>query len=324
MKAIQITERNKAIWVEAEKPQVRSGYALVRSNVLSLCGSDIHRLRYEPEHEYPFPAGSSGHEVIGTIVEIMPGEDSLCPVAKGEAALVINPPQLAMAEYFLAEYKHIIPLPKNVPYEELVQAQQLGTVMYACQRLPDLTGKTVAIIGQGSAGIWFNTMTKRLGAKHIIAIDLQKHRLELSQRYGATHTIHNLHVNPIQAIKDITGGNLVDVVIEAAGASSSINLSLELTQDYGFVLLFGVPYEERFVFEYNTAFRKNLTLHGCVYASREPGHTSTQEALRMIADGVVDVKPILTHRFPFANVLDAYALQDSRDQGAVKIVIEMP
>ncbi len=324
MKAIQIIQRNKAIWVETEKPRASSGHALVRSKVLSLCGSDIHRLRYEPEEEYPFPIGSSGHEVIAIVEEIMSGEDSLCPVAKGEAALVINPPQVAMAEYFLAEYKHIIPLPKNVPYEELVQAQQLGTVIYACQRLPDLTGKTVAIIGQGSAGIWFTVMTKRLGAKQIIAIDLQKHRLELSQRYGATHTIHNLDIDPVQAIKDITGGDLADVVIEAAGAASSINLSLELTKDYGFVLLFGVPYEERFVFEYNTAFRKNLTLHGCVYASREPGHTSTKEALRMIAEKEVDVKPLVTHRFSFDKVLDAYELQDSRDQGAVKIVIEMP
>jgi threonine dehydrogenase-like Zn-dependent dehydrogenase len=324
MKAVQIIKKNKAIFVESEKPVARSGYALVRSRVLSLCGSDIHYLRYEPEHEYPFPVGSSGHEVIAVVEDLVQGEEYLCPVQKGQAALVIEPPQLAMAEYFLAEYKNIIPVPENVPYQELVQAQQLGTVIYACKRLPDLTDKTVAIVGQGSAGIWFDVMIKRMGAKKIIAVDLQKHRLELSQRYGATHTIHNLHTDPVQGILNINDGELADVVIEAAGAPASINLSLDLVKEYGFVLLFGVPYEEKFVFEYNTVFRKNLTLHGCVYASREPGHTSTKEALRMIAEGEVDVKPILTHRFPFSRVLDAYELQGSRDKGAVKIVIEMP
>lgn len=324
MKAIQIVEKKKAIWVEAEKPKAISGHALVHPKVLSLCGSDIHMLRYEPEENYPFPVGSSGHEIIAVIDDIISGEEMLCPVAKGEAALVIIPPQLGMAEYFLAEYKHIIPIPKNVPYEELVQAQQLGTVIYACKRLPDLNDKTVAIIGQGSAGIWFDVMTKRLGAKRIIALDLQKHRLELSQGYGATHTVHNLHIDPVQAIQEVNSGELADVVIEAAGTPVSINLSLDLVKEYGFVLLFGVPYEERFVFEYNTAFRKNLTLHGCVTASREPGHVSTKEALRMIAEKEVDVKPILTHRFPFEKVLDAYELQGSKDKGAVKIVIEMP
>lgn len=324
MKALQIIERNKAIWVEAEKPRARPGHAVVHSKVLSLCGSDIHRLRYEPPEKYPMPVGSSGHEVIAIIEELIVGEEALCPVAKGEAALVIEPPQLAMAEYFLAEYKNIIPLPKNMPYEELVQAQQLGTVIYASKRLPDLRDKTVAIIGQGSAGLWFDVMCKHLGARNIIALDLQQHRLRLSRNYGATHTVHNPHTDPVQAIKAINNGELADVVIEAAGAADAINLSLKLVKDYGFVLLFGVPYDERFIFEYDTAFRKNLTLQACVYASREPGHLSTIEALRMIADGVVDVKPLLTHRFPFDKVPDAYELQGSRDQGAVKIIIEMP
>ncbi len=324
MKAIQIVERNKAVWVEADKPRLKSGYVLAKPVILSLCASDIHRLRYEEDSFYPSQVGSSGHEVIARIEAIPEGEESLCPLKVGDVALMIEPPQLAMAEYFLAEYKNIIPLPEGVAYEELVQAQQLGTVMYACQRLPNLEGKTVAIVGQGSAGIWFNTMTKKLGAKKIIAIDLQKHRLEFSPLYGATHTIHNADGDAVELLKELNDGDLADVVIEASGEVIAINLAVNLAKDYGFMLMFGVAHQERFVFDYDLVFRKNLTLQACVYASREPNHASTRQALAMIASGEVNPKLILTHRFKFADVLDAYELQRSKNKGALKIVIEMP
>jgi L-iditol 2-dehydrogenase len=229
-----------------------------------------------------------------------------------------------MAEYFVAEYKNIIPLPKNLPYQELVQAQQLGTVIYACQRLPNLIGKTVAIVGQGSAGIWFSFMTRRLGAARVIAIDLQEHRLRLSPLYGATDTVHAKDQNVVQLVQDKLAGDLPDVVIEASGETEAINLAVNLCKDYGFMLMFGVPHEPKLLFDYDEAFRRNLTLHACVYASREPGHSSTRAALSMIAKGEVDVKPLLTHHFPFAQVLDAYELQASKDKGALKIVIDMP
>lgn len=324
MKAIQIIERNKAVWVEAEKPKLKSGHVLAKPIVLSLCASDIHRLKYEEDAFYPSSAGSSGHEVIAEIIAIPEGEEDACPLGVGDVALMIEPPQLAMAEYFVAEYKNIIPLPEGLPFEELVQAQQLGTVIYACQRLPELTGKTVAIVGQGSAGIWFSVMCKRLGAKEIVAIDLQQHRLELSKQYGATHTIHNAELSAANVLKTYLEGELADVVIEASGETSAINTTVSLAKDYGFMLMFGVPHEESLLFDYNEAFRKNLTLQACVYASREPEHASTREALRMIASGEVDVKPMLTHRFAFANVLDAYELQASKNKDALKIVIEMP
>ena len=325
MKAIQIVERSKAIWVEADKPGLQSGYVLAKPVILSLCASDIHRLKYEKDDFYPSQAGSSGHEVIAEIIAIPEGEEATCPMSVGDIALMIEPPQLAMAEYFLAEYKNIIPLPEGVAYEELVQAQQLGTVIYACKRLPNIIGKTVAIVGQGSAGLWFTVMCKRLGAKEVIVIDLQEHRLQYSKRYGATHTIHNAELDATRALQDYLDGELADVVIEASGDTPAINLAVALTKDYGFLLMFGVPHEPELVsFDYNLAFRKNLTMKACVYASREENHTSTREALRMIAKGEVDVKPLLTHRLPFMQVLEAYDLQASKNTGALKIIIEGP
>lgn len=327
MKALQIIEANKAIWKDVEKPMVKPGYALVRPVVLSLCASDIYLWRYEDPSCYPLEVGTSGHEIIGVIEELPESEHEACAVKVGEAALVITPEQNALAEVYLAPYKNILPLPEGVAYDELVQAQQLGTVLYACKQLPSLIAKTVVVIGQGSAGQWFNTIAKRLGAERIIAVDLQAHRLSISKDFGASHTLHNAGQTAEETmgrVLELTGGTLADVVIEAAGDESSINLSLDLVKEYGFILGFGVPHQLQFVFNYNELFRKNVTFQPCVFASREPNHASTRMALDMIAKGEVDAKPLITHRFPFDKVLDAYELQASKDKGALKILIDMP
>ena len=327
MKALQIIEANNAVWKDVEKPKVRSGYALIRPTVVSLCASDIYLWRYEDPSRYPLEVGTSGHEVIGIIEEVVESELDDCPVKVGEAALVITPEQNALAEVYLAPYKNILPLPEGISFDELVQAQQLGTVLYACKQLPSLIAKTVVVIGQGSAGQWFNTMAKRLGAERIIAVDLQAHRLSVSKDFGATHTIHNarqMAEETMERVLELTNGTLADVVIEAAGDQSSINLSLDLVKEYGFILGFGVPHQLKFVFNYNELFRKNITFQPCVFASREPNHASTRIALDMIAKGEVNAKPLITHRFPFNRVLDAYELQASKDKGALKVLIDMP
>ena len=111
-----------------------------------------------------------------------------------------------------------------------MQAQQFGTVLYAARTLPDVRGKTVAVIGQGSAGLWFNFALQQRGAAKIIALDLKAYRLRHSQDFGATHTIHNAEGSAAEALREINGGDLPDVVIEAAGEPESINLAVEIAR----------------------------------------------------------------------------------------------
>ena len=321
MRALQVTAPGVAGFVDVPKPAPAPGEALIRPIVLSLCASDIWAWRYAPADNYPQPPGSSGHEIIGIIEEI---NGDLPGLAVGDMTLALNPPQLGMAEYFTAPFKNILPVPAGVKPEYLVQAQQLGTVIFAAKQLPNMVGKSVAVIGQGSAGLWWNTVLNRMGASHVIGIDVQAHRTKVGLKFGATHTIYNKETSPVDSLKSILDGNLPDVVIEAAGENDSINLAFELVCEDGFVLQFGVPHEQSFVVDYYKQFRKCITLKHIVHASREPGHTSTLAALRMIATGEVDVAPAITHHFPFENVLEAYELQRTRDEGAVKIIIDMP
>ena len=321
MKAVQIFERGRAEFVELPMPEVPEGCALIRPKLLSLCASDVHMLHYSDDHEYPLPPGVSGHELVGVVEQINGNHDE---VQVGDLTLTIVPALDGMAEYFVAPFKDVLPVPDGVAPEHLAQAQQLGTVIYACNALPNLQGQNVAVVGQGSAGLWFNFMLKRLGARTIVALDLLDHRLALSKQFGATYTINNSKEDAATALKNVLGGELPDVVIEAVGEDDTINLCIELCKQDGFMLQFGVPHSKTFAVDYYEMFRKCLTLKSVVGAASEPNHQATRTALKMIARGDVDVAPILTHRFPFEQVIEAYELQRVRTDGAVKILIDMP
>ena len=81
----------------------------------------------------------------------------------------------------------------------------------------------------------------------------------MSKLFGATDFLNNIKNNPIEIVKELNNGKLADIVVEAAGTESSINLSIELAEsDSGFILQFGVPHEPINV-KYSEIFKKYLT-----------------------------------------------------------------
>jgi L-iditol 2-dehydrogenase len=278
-------------------------------------------LHYAPDEAYPFPPGTTGHEMVGVICELdAPGS----ALHVGDTVLALAPNHQAMAEYFLAPIEHVIPLPPGLPIEHLLQAQQLGTVLFASQRLPNPAGKTAVVIGQGSAGLFFNFHLKQLGAARVIGFDVEAFRLERSRTFGATHTVHNSNVDPTEAIRQINDGELADLVVEAAGDVSAINLAIDLVRKGGDILYFGYPRGQTIAFNFDVLFHKCCRAQTIVGATVEPNQASTWKAIDLIASGQLDVSGLITHHVPFGDVLSAYELHRSRGDGCVKIVIDMP
>ena len=197
MRSLRVTARGRAEFVDVPEPEHVSGHVLLRTELLSLCGSDVWMLHHAPDAAYPFPMGTTGHEVVGVVQAA--DEDSGFSV--GQHVLTLAPGHKAMCEYYLAPVEHVLPLPPKVPREYLLQAQQLGTVLYAAQRLPNLVGKNVVVIGQGSAGLWFNFQLRRMGADKVVALDLDDQRLELSKTYGASHAFNNALQRPDSVVE---------------------------------------------------------------------------------------------------------------------------
>ena len=152
MDALQVVGRGKAEFVRTSFPELVAGHAIVQPKYVTLCGSDVWMLSHAPEAAYPFPPGTTGHEVIAEIVEL---GDGLEGHAVGDFVLAIAPDHRAMAEQYLTPKENLLKLPAGKTREELLMAQQLGTVLYACKQLPSVIGETVAVIRQGTAGLWF-------------------------------------------------------------------------------------------------------------------------------------------------------------------------
>lgn len=321
MRAVQINAPGQSTIIEVPKPKPNPGEVLIRTTQVSLCGSDTHALRFMEPEEYPLPPGNSGHEVLGVIDEINAPDSDL---KIGDTVLALVQTNQGMAEYATLPAENALPLPDGSSAEHLLQAQQLGTVYYAAQHMFNVVNKDVVVIGQGSAGLWWNYVLRRMGARRVIAVDLQAHRLALSSHYGATHTIHNADISALSQLEELLGGELADVVVEAAGEAESINLAVALVKRLGDVFYFGVPRSHVMPFHMFEFFRKSPTVQTMVGALTDPGHSCTQMALDLIASGEADVGPMITHHFPFEEVQDAYDLQYTRDEGAVKIVVDMP
>jgi len=102
-------------------------------------------------------------------------------------------------------------------------------------------GDSVAVIGCGGVGNAAIAGAKLAGAHTIIGVDVDDRKLEWAKQFGATHTINSRHTDPVQAIRDLTGGNGVNVAIEAVGRPETYTQAFHARDHAGTVVLVGVP-----------------------------------------------------------------------------------
>ena len=102
-------------------------------------------------------------------------------------------------------------------------------------------GDSVAVFGCGGVGDAAIAGSKLAGASTIIGVDIDDRKLELATRFGATHTVNSSETDPVEEIKALTGGNGVDVAIEAVGLPVTYRQAFEARDLAGTVVLVGVP-----------------------------------------------------------------------------------
>ena len=224
------------------------------------------------------------------------------------------------AGYQLIDPQFLLRLPTDTPQAHLLMAQQLGTVVFGMRKLPSLVGKTVAILGQGSVGLFHDFMLRRIGAHRIIAIEPVQERREHAKRMGVDEVIDVTGQRATDAVLDLTDGEGADLVVEGVGSTETLNQSLQLVKPLGRVAVFGLPPTmDRVPFDWDTFFRKRLDLHTVFGAQDEPGLPAFQLAVDFIRNGEIDMEPFVTHQFPITRVQEAFDLADTRGDGALKV-----
>ena len=163
-------------------------------------------------------------------------------------------------------------------------------------------------------------MLSNLEAKTIIATDTVDLRLATARRMRATHTLNPERGDIVAQVREITDGRMADLVVEIVGHNQqTVNFCLKLAKWLGTVLAFGVPDEDVYAFQYGEFFRKNVTMIGSVGPDSQNDYPL---AMDMIAQGRLDVSPLITHHLPFTEIQKGFELFiDHRDQ-AIKVILD--
>jgi len=311
--------------VDAPMPAIEDDRTvLVRTSMASICGSDLHVVCHGAgvTHALPCPHGYPGHESIGEVVE---SQDE--SVAVGTRVLCFPNPPVAegFSEYQRIGPSYLLPLPDrettNASDAELLMAQQLGTIIFAARQRPvDVVGRTVLIMGQGSAGLFWAYWLKRQGAARVIVTDLCEDRLAASPGFGADIAINAAEDDVRSAIRDLTGAG-PDYVVEAVGRAETLHQSIELVKPGGNLMWFGLPDSDDSVpISFARFFRKKLSASSTYGAQDEGDAVSFRTALDLIARGQIDVTPLLSHVYPIDEIHTAFrTANDPGPEGALKV-----
>lgn len=320
MKAARLTSPKNFEILETETPTAQDGQCLVKLERVSVCGSDIrHGFQVNPEEMYPMPIGAPCHELAGVVVE-----SRTDAFREGQRAIVIPPPgSLGLVEYIVSDPGRMILLPDQGPLDEWVMCQPSGTVLYSCQQMPNLLGKNVLIMGQGSIGLSFTMITSRIGARNVIAADLLDYRLEKSKEMGATHTVNPDTQDLEEAVKEITGGVGPDVVVEAAGYPDTFNMCFKLVRQFGTVIIFGVQTDDFVPLEHNWLLQNQPRIIPTTGARSGNPIAHIQEIVALRERGWCDPAKLLTHRIGFSEVQRAYDMYDQRQDNVIKVVMNI-
>ena len=328
MKAARWVAVGRVVCEEAPLPSAADGEILLRTAYASICGSDLHSVFQETPPQ-PGVAGYPGHESVGEVVE------SRCPgFEPGDHVLTV--PHFAdgrcMAEYQALPGSACIRLPETAPLSHLLMAQQLGTVAFALRRHPlDLIGQDAAVIGQGSAGAFFTFLLKRAGAARVLVSDKSPARLAYSRQLGADIAVD---AGPIDAgTVDADAGGFRSAVLEATGGRGRPgrgggrqpgDVPAEPGAGRGrgdHRLVRPAGGAGAYPFSFHDFFRRRLTAYSTFDAQGEPGLESFRYAVRLIADGAIDVAPLLSHMLPIDQVEEAFRIAHDRTGNALKVSV---
>ena len=315
--------------------------AVVRVEATGVCGSDLHIYHGRVQIE---PGFTLGHEFVGTVVA---AGDAVTEVSEGDRVLgcfctacgncffcrrgdyhkcdegrvfghgkTLGSLQGSQAEQVLVPRANLTlrRVPEGMSDDAaLFAGDVMGTGYHAVEHGGLKPGDAAAVLGLGPVGLCAVQAARAAGASRVVAIDTVEDRLEMAESFGA-QPVHLTEDDPRQAVKAATEGRGVDVAIDAVGHPDALDLAARLTRKAGTVTAIGV-YAERIEVHMGVVWIKALTLR--------TGHANViahvDRVLAMMAAGVLDPGPLVTHHMGLADAAEAYAVYDRHE--ALKIVM---
>jgi len=341
MKAALLYKALDMRFEEVDAPEIKPDEALVGVKCVGICGSDVHYYIHGRIASFVVEKPLIlGHECAGEILEVgdevhdlkvgqrvviepgftcgkcyycREGRYNLCR----EVQFYATPPvHGAFAEFVSAPVENVYPLPNNMTYEEGAMIEPLAVGMMAAKRGSVTVDDTVAILGAGPIGQMILQAVKARGCLETYMTDIVDYRLEFAEKFGATNVINSTREDAVKRILELTDNEGVDIAIEAAGAVSAIKQAFDIVRPGGRSVLVGLyPFVE-FQVPLANAITKELDIYGVWrYANVFP------TAIRCVSSGRINIKPLITHKFPFDRIMEAFETHIKKIENPMKIEI---
>ncbi len=356
MKALTLVAASEFEYGEAEIPVAGAGEVLVKVQACGICGSDLHGM--DGRSGRRIPPIIMGHEAAGEIAQVgaevsgwsvgdrvtfdsteycgecekcRSGYINLCVSRK---VLGVSCPDFrrhgCFAEYVVLPTRILYPIPEALTYEKAAFAEPVAIALHAVNlaegveigeafapvpQIPPPRGSAV-VVGAGLIGLLVLQALKARGWDRLVAVDLDDGRLELAKKLGAEAVFNANEDGLASKVRALFGGDGADASFEVVGAGQPLDLAIRSVRKGGQVVLVG-NLQPNTPFPLQEVVTRQLTLKGsCSCAGEYP------EAIRRIADGSIQVEPLLSKVAPLGEGAKWFHKATQPGNGLLKIVLK--
>jgi threonine 3-dehydrogenase len=315
---------------------------LIKVKATSVCGTDLHIYTWDEwAASRVRPPYVFGHEFSGVVVEkgenvfnveigdhvsaethIVCGYCSAC--RRGDYHVCLNTKIIGVdrdgcfAEYIVMPAQNLWKNSKDLPFEIASVMEPMGNAVHTVLS-GEVAGRSVAVVGCGPIGLMAVAVAKAAGASKVIAIDLNEYRLNLAEQMGATHLVRPDREDPVKTVKEITRGDGVDVSLEMSGHPVAVRQAFQMLTPGGRISILSLPVRPVELDITNEIVFKGITVKGIT--GRRMYETWKQTS-SFLESGLVDLKPLITHRMALEDFEEGFAAMKSGQSGKVVFLLD--
>jgi len=342
MKALVLKEKTKLAIMDMDiRETLGPDDVRIKMHTIGICGSDVHYYTHGKIGNFVVKEPMIlGHEASGTIIEagknvktltfgdrvcMEPGVPDLRSRATMEGIYNLDPAVVFWAtppvhgclrETVVHPAMFTFKLPDNVSYAEGAMVEPLSVGLQAVKKANIKPGDVALVTGCGTIGILAGLAALAGGCSKVIITDVIDPKLKIAASYGMI-PVNIIKQNLQKVVDDVTGGWGVDAIFEASGNEAAITNIFQPLCPGGKVVFIGMPVNPVPV-DIVAAQAKEARMETVFrYANLYP------RALALMGSGKIDVKPLITDKYKFADAIKAYDYAANPEPRTVKIVIEM-
>jgi 2-desacetyl-2-hydroxyethyl bacteriochlorophyllide A dehydrogenase len=330
---------------EVPIPKAGSGEAVIQVTMTTICGTDLHIVRGEYEVK---PGLVLGHEAVGRIHELGPGVEgfsvgdrvlvgAITPCGQCHACLGGNLSQCggalggwqlgntingAQAQYMRVPHAqaNLAAVPADLFDDQVILLADVASTGFSAAEAGAVQlGDMVAVFAEGPIGLCATLGAKLRGAGLIIGVEGDRMRARMAREMGASYVLDPKLHDVVAEIQHITDGRGVDVAIEALGTQETFENALRVLRPGGTLASLGV-YSGKLAVPVD-AFRAGLGDQRIVTSLCPGGKERMRRLLELVDHGAIDLRPLLTHRYPFEQIEEAYKVFGERQNGVIKVAL---